>query len=169
MPDITSISGERRISPASPAQPAWIATAILVLIGFGVFGFDVVSVSVERHISPWQAIFGPLPGNPLIDWLYVAVPAMILQGAVALALCARSVWLRAAGVVGAFGIVVCCLVWFGAVAFGFITMVTTGAFFGDVQDLLGIVFLGVPLGLAMVLLNLRAGLLGARTLRQQTV
>jgi hypothetical protein len=110
-----------------------------------------------------------LPGNPLIVWLYYFVPAMILQGAVALALGARPAWLRALGTAGAFGIAAFCLVWFGAVIFGFVNMLTTGAFFGDAQDLLGILFLGVPLGLAIVLLNLRAGLLGAQTLRQQAV
>lgn len=159
-------NGERRRSVTQPARVAAVATAILVVVGFGFFGLLVVSVSNESHISPWQAIFGPLPGNPLIVWLYYFVPAMALQGAVALALHQRATWIRGIGVLGALAFVVFCSVWFAAAAYGLIVGVakwlSKGTYGGDVGDAIGIVAIGVPLGLALLLLNLRAALQSIR-------
>lgn len=152
----------------TPARAALYATMILLVVGLGVFVVLTVVVSVSMGVSPLQAWFGPLPGMPLIAWLVTVTVAVALQGAVALALGRRSAWLRIAGIAGAFAIAGFCLLWFASAAYGLIEVVASGTQpFGDFYDMLGVIFFGVPLGLAILGLNARAAFLGARELRRR--
>ena len=99
----------------SSARAAVYATLLLSIVGLGSFAVLVVLVSLERHISRLQAIFGPLPGVPLVTLLYYVVPTIALQGAVALLLRLRPPGLRVADTAGAFVIAAFCFVWFAAV------------------------------------------------------
>jgi hypothetical protein len=159
--DIERRDGFWRRTPP-PARPAFIAAIVVLVVGLGTFVVLVPIASISLGVSPMTAIFGPGPGNPLILWLFFAVPAILLQGAVALELRHPSAGMRTAGAVGALGIAGLCLLWLLAVGIDLIAWLATGALPGDLFDLLGMLFFGVPFAVAVGLLNARAGLLSSR-------
>jgi hypothetical protein len=71
---------------------------------------------------------------------------------------------RAAGTVGAFAIAGFCHIWLVAVGVDVVDWLLTGDLPGDIYDLLAMVFFGVPLALAVGLLDARAGFLATRDL-----
>jgi hypothetical protein len=158
--------GFRRRTPQA-ARPAFIATAVLIVVGLGTFVVVTALASISLGVSPLTAIFGPVPGNPVIMWLYFVLPAVLVQGAVALSLRHPAVGLRVAGMAGAFAIAGFCLLWLGAVALDLVAWLVTGTTRGDPYDWLAILFFGVPFALAIGGLDARAGLLTLRDLRKR--
>jgi hypothetical protein len=150
---------------AAAARFSVVAAALLFAVGLGVFVVLTVIITLERHVSPATVIFGPLPGQPLIVWLYWVTPGVLLQGGVALALRHHRAALRIAGMTGACLITALCGVWVGAMIWDLVNWLARGTVSGDLQDLAGEVFFGVPFGLAMGALNGAAAGLSVRDLR----
>jgi hypothetical protein len=152
---------------SAAGRSALNATMTLFVVALGVFLAFTTMISVQRHVSPATAIFGPLPGNPMIVWLYWTLPCVGLQGAVALALRHRVTGLRIAGTASAFGIAFICLLALAAFGFDLVRWLTTGTTSGDLLDLAGEIMLGVPFALVIGGLNARAAWLSVHDLQAQ--
>lgn len=149
-----------------PTRPALIAALIELVLGLLVFVLLAALASVSAGISPWSIIFGPVPGTPLITWLYFLAPVVALQGAVGLALRPRSRSIRAVGTLGAFGIAGFALFWVAAALYGFVAALFSGwERYVEVGGLATLPF--VPLALLLAALNAHAGLLGLRGVRRR--
>ena len=85
-------------------RPAAVAAALLAALSTIGFVALVAEICASLGVSVGTAIFGPLPGNPAIVWVYFTAPAVALQGLVALALRRNAPWPRAAGAAGALAI-----------------------------------------------------------------
>lgn len=144
------------------AKWALVAAGFLVIVALAPFAVITIMVSVGEHISPLKVIFGPGPGMPLIVWLYTTVPPAVVQGAAAFAIRHQSSGVRVAGVVGVLVVLTAALTWLGAMAYAAVQWLVTGTMSGDYYDVLGIVFFGVPVLVAIAVLDLRAALLGIR-------
>ena len=108
------------------------------------------------------AIFGPGRGNPAITWLHFTVPPLVIQAAAGLALRHSGIATRIAGIVGVLVLATIALVWLGAILVLGVNWLMTGELAGDFYDLLGMVFLGLPILLVTAALNVRAALLATR-------
>ena len=116
-------------------------------------------VSAERQLSPLTVIFGPMPGAPLIVWLFTTIPPTVIQTAAGLALRRWRAATRVAGIVAVLILATIALIWLGAIVVLGIQWLLTGALAGDLYDLLGMVFFALPILLVVAALNLRAALL----------
>ncbi|MGN6358837.1 MAG: hypothetical protein ACTHNK_00425 [Thermomicrobiales bacterium] len=149
-----------------PARPAFLAALIELVLGLAVFGVFVAMASVAEGVSPWTAIVGPLPGTPLIIWLYFLAPVVALQGVVGLALRHPARLIRAVGVLAAFGIAGVALVWVAAALYDLVAaLVTEMDRYIAEGGLATLPF--VPVALLIAALNARAGRLGLRGVRRQ--
>ncbi len=150
-----------------PAAARWAlsAAALLTVVAIVPFVVTVVMVSTEQHVSPLTVIFGPGLGMPLVVWLYTTVPPVVLQAAAGLALRKSGVAPRIAGIVAVLILATIALVWLGAIVIPGVRWLITGALAGDFYDLLGMVFLGLPVLTVIAGLNLRAAFLAVRDLR----
>ncbi len=150
----------------TPPAAKWAldAAALLAVVAVVPFVVMIAMVTMEQRLSPLTVIFGPMPGNPLILWLYFTVPPAIVQTASGLAL--RTPWpaLRVAGSVGALILATAALAWLGAIVVLAVRWLMTGTLAGDFYDLLGMVFFGLPVLLIIAALNLRAAFLAMRDL-----
>ena len=148
-----------------PARPALIAALVELVLGLLVFVVVTAVASVDLGISPWAAIFGPVPGRPVIVWLYFVIPLVVVQGAVGLALRHRSRLLRMVGTLGAFAFAGVALLWVALALYDLLD-----ALLGEMDryiDTGGPVTLPVvPVALLLAALNARAGLLGLRGVRR---
>jgi hypothetical protein len=146
------------------ARSALLAALVELLLGLLVFVLLAALASVSTGVSPWSIIFGPVPGRPLITWLYFLAPVVALQGAVGLALRHPARLLRAAGTLGACGIAAFALFWVAAALYGFVAALFGGwERYVEVGGLATVPF--VPIALLLAGLNARAGLLGLRGVR----
>ncbi len=132
------------------------------------FVVTTVLVSLPEHVSPLTVIFGPMPGNPLIVWLYYTVPPAAVQAVAALALRRSQSAARIAGMVGVLIVASVALAWLGGMVFIAVRWLITGALAGDFYDLLGMVFFGIPVLAVIAGLNLRAAVLAVRDLPSHT-
>lgn len=163
------MSAERthRFWQESPPAAKWTLSAAAFLAVVAVVPFVVTTalVSMERHLSPLTVIFGPMPGNPLIVWLYTTIPPAVIETAAGLALRRSRTAMQIAGIVGVLILATIALVWLGAVVILAVRWLLTGALAGDFYDLLGMVFFALPVLLVIAALNLRAAFLAVRDLR----
>ncbi len=162
-----------RFWAGTPRAARWaLAASVFLLVAVMLIPFAVLIVlaSVSLHVSPMTAVSGPLPGNPLVMWLYLTLPATVLQAAVGLALRHSASGLRTAGRVGALAITTLALVWLGAIAYDGVRWILIGRTFGDFADLQFETFYGIPVLVVIAVLNARAALLSTRDLlgRQAT-
>lgn len=149
----------------SPAGRWAVAASIFMLtVTFVPFMVIAITTSISLHVSPVQVIFGPMPGNPLIMWLYYFLPAAAVEVGVALALRHAAVRMQIAGIVGACALATVALIWLGMLAFILVRWLVSGTLVGDYLDMLGMAFFGVPFLSIVVVLNVRAALLGSRDL-----
>jgi hypothetical protein len=148
--------------PGRPARPAIVATILLATLSAIAFVALVVIISVSMRVSVGTAIFGPGPGTGIFSASF-AVPAIALQGLVAMAVRQRARLLRTVGVFGALVIAAVSVIWVVAVGIDATTWLVTGAV-TDFGDLVGeIVF--VPVAAAFAALNARSAWLAAGDLR----
>jgi hypothetical protein len=125
----------------------------------------LVIVTAERHVSPLTVIFGPMPGMPLMSWLYTTIPPTVIQAAVGLMLRRSRAAMQIAGTVGVLILATIALVWLGAIVVLGVQWLMTGALAGDFYDLPGMVFLALPILLVIAALNLRSAFLAVGHLR----
>ena len=151
---------------SSPPAAKWalVGAGFLAVVALVPFVVTVVMVSLAQHISPLTVVFGPMPGMPLIVWLYTTVPPALLQTGAALALRHGRPAVRTAGLLGVLVVLTAALVWLGAMAYSGLLWLATGAMAGDFYDMLGIVFFGVPVLVVISVLNARAAILAAQEL-----
>ncbi len=151
---------------ASPPAAKWALSAAAFLGVVAVIPFIalVVVVTQSEQVSPMNAIFGPGRGNPAITWLYFTVPPLVIQAAAGLALRHSGIATPIAGIVGVLVLATVAVVWLGAILVLGVNWLMTGDLAGDFYDLLGMVFLGLPILLVTAALNGRAALLGIRDL-----
>jgi hypothetical protein len=146
------------------ARPALIAALVELVLGLVVFALLAALASITTGVSLWSIIFGPVPGMPLITWLYFLAPVVALQGAVGLALRHPARLLRAAGTLGACAIAGLALFWAVAALYDFVVALIGGwARYVEVGGLATLPF--VPVALLLAALNARAALLGLRNVR----
>lgn len=150
--------------PGQAARPAIIATILLAVLSAIVFVALVTVISVSMGVSVATAIFGPGPGTGIF-LIYFAVPAIVLQGLVALALRRRTGWIRTVGALGALLIAAGCAIWIIAVGIDVTMWLTTGVV-TDVGDL-AVEIAFVPVAAVFAALNARSAVLGIGDLRRQ--
>lgn len=154
-----------RVTDAGPSRPAMAAAVFIAALGLTSFVLLVVVASIREQVSPLQAIFGPLPGAPLIAWLLLVLVATGVQAAVALALRASGGGVLILGIVAALAIAALCAAWLGAVVVDAVRWADTGRAPGDAGDMVGVFVLGLPLALVTLILDLRAALRGVALVR----
>ena len=149
-------------STPQAAKWALVGACLLAVVAVVPFSVTVVMVSLERQMSPLTVIFGPGPGMPLITWLYYTVPPAAIQTAAALGLRHPRPAAHTAGLIGTLLVLTAALVWLGAMVYSGVLWLVTGAMAGDYYDMLGIVFFGMPVLVAISVINARASILAAR-------
>lgn len=166
---VMAVNSNQGLWRESPMAAKWALSAAVFLAVVAIVPFVVttVLVSLERQLPPLTVIFGPMPGNPLIMWLYFTLPPAIIQAAAGLALRHRRTATQLGGIVGVLVLATIALGWLGAIAILAIGWLMTGALAGDFRDLLGMVLLGLPVLLVAAGLNLRAALLAMRDLHRR--
>jgi hypothetical protein len=160
--DLKSMERNTGFWQSTPLAAKWALVAAVVLLIVTVVPFVVMTVivSIGQHLSPTTVVFGPMPGNPLVVWLYYTAPAAAFQLATALALRHSRPGVLVAGIVGALTLTAAALAWLGAMAYAGVQWLLVGTLAGDYYDLLGIVFFGAPVLIVIAGLNARAGYLG---------
>jgi hypothetical protein len=145
------------------AQPVVIAAVLLAALS--AISFVGLVAAITRSGYPLAtAIFGPLPGPGTgIFFLAFAVPAILLQVLVAVALGQHVPWIRIIGIAGALTIAAVSLAFVVAASADVVQWLTTGVV-RDVGDLAGEI-IAVPLACALVVLNGRGAWLGSLELR----
>jgi hypothetical protein len=138
---------------APPVRAVFIATALELVIGIGLFLVEIPLTATGLGMPPIAVIFGPVPfGTALIELLYFVAIIVGVQLAVAFALGRRTAWLRTVGTLGAFVFAGFCLLYIVVVGLAIGKLVLTGSPIGDIQDL-RMMILFVPVFLAIGVLN----------------
>jgi hypothetical protein len=161
----TTKPGGRLPSDIAPAaRSAFIATVVLAFVTLAGFIAFTADVSIQMGVSPAIVIFGPLPGNPMIDWLYFFTPWVLFQAAVAWAYSRHGAGLRIAATVASAALVTFGLLLIAGFVYSLLSWVVTGTT-RDLGDLAGEILIGVPVVVVIGGLNARAVFLSVKNLR----